>query len=77
MITQVFDTDYEVTTPYGKGLLFMSTNYGANGSTTFTVILHTGYLVECPMADIRFGRNFTFGRGNKEDLKRILEEKAS
>lgn len=74
MITYEFKGDYEVETPHGKGLLFMSTNYGANCSTTFTVILHTGYLVECQMSEIRFGRNFTFGRGNKKDLTDILNK---
>lgn len=65
--------DNEVETPYGRGIVWFITDYGWNGSTTYTVILSNGKLVTCQQSQIIHTRNFTFGRGNKDDLKDFLK----
>lgn len=73
MTVTLFEGDNQVDTPYGRGNLWYMTNYGFNCSTTYTVILNdSGSIVECQGPDIRHINNFTFGRGNKVELKKIL-----
>lgn len=73
MVVTLFDGDNQVDTPYGRGNLWYMTNYGFNCSTTYTVILNdNGAVVDCQGSDIHHTRNFTFGRGVKSDLKKIL-----
>ena len=67
-----FEGDNEVDTPFGRGVVWYMTDYGWNGSTTYTVILQNGKVVSCQQSDIVHTRNFTFNRGSKQDLKEIL-----
>lgn len=68
-----FNTDNEVDTPYGRGFIWFMTDYGWNGSTTFTVILKNGKLVTCQQNEITHIKNITFGRGDKQNLIDILK----
>jgi len=73
MNVTVFEGDNEVDTPYGRGIIWYMTDYGWNGSTTYTVILQNGKTVSCQQSEITHTRNFTFGRGDKEVLNNILK----
>lgn len=69
-----FNSDNEVNTPYGRGVVWYMVDYGWNGSTTYTVILQNGKLVTCQQGEITHVKNVTFGRGDKKELNKILNE---
>lgn len=69
-----FNSDNEVETPYGRGIIWFLTDYGWNGSTTFTIILKSGKIVTCQQGEITHLKNVTFGRGDKQDLIEILNK---
>lgn len=73
MTVTIFDFDYEVDTPFGRGNVLCMTNYGFNGATTFTITLNeNGAHVEVLMSKTFATKNYTFGRGEDSELKEII-----
>ena len=52
----------EVTTPKGKGIIWLVTDYGYETDTIYTVILDNGEMWQFTHKDIKVRDNFTFGR---------------
>jgi hypothetical protein len=54
----------EVTTPKGKGFIWLVTDYGTETSKLFTVIQDSGQIWEWQNRDIKVLNNITFNRIN-------------
>lgn len=54
----------EVTTPKGKGIIWLVTDYGYETDTIYTIILDNGELWQFTHKDIKIRNNLTFGRTN-------------
>jgi len=52
----------EVTTPKGKGIVWLVTDYGHETDTIYTVILDNGEIWQFTHKDINTRDNLTFGR---------------
>ena len=52
----------EVTTPKGKGIIWLVTDYGYETDTIYTVILDNGEMWQFTHKDIKARDNLTFGR---------------
>ncbi len=52
----------DVTTPKGKGIIWLVTEYGHETDTIYTVIQNTGELWTWTHKDIKVEKNITFGR---------------
>jgi hypothetical protein len=52
----------EVTTPKGKGIIWLVTDYGYETDTIYTVILDNGDIWQFTHKDIKARDNLTFGR---------------
>ena len=56
-----------------KGYIWLVTEYGMETSKIFTVILDNGLVYEATNDDVRIQKNYTLGRGNKEEIKNLLQ----
>ena len=52
----------EVTTPKGKGIIWLVTDYGHETDTIYTVLLDNGEIWQFTHKDLKIRDNFTFGR---------------
>jgi hypothetical protein len=52
----------EVTTPKGKGIIWLVTDYGHETDTIYTVILDNGEMWQFTHKDLKVRDNLTFGR---------------
>jgi hypothetical protein len=52
----------EVTTPKGKGIIWLVTDYGHETDTIYTVILDSGEMWQFTHKDLKVRDNLTFGR---------------
>ena len=52
----------EVTTPKGKGIIWLVTDYGHETDTIYTVILDNGEMWQFTHKDLKVRNNLTFGR---------------
>lgn len=52
----------EVTTPKGKGIIWLVTDYGHETDTIYTIILDSGEIWQFTHKDIKVRSNITFGR---------------
>lgn len=52
----------EVTTPKGRGIIWLVTDYGHETDTIYTVILDSGEMWQFTHKDIKVRDNITFGR---------------
>ena len=52
----------EVTTPKGKGSIWLVTDYGYETDTIYTVILDNGEMWQFTHKDLKVRDNLTFGR---------------
>ena len=64
MSTIIYETinRIDVTTPKGKGIIWLVTDYGHETDTIYTVIQENGELWSWTHKDIRVAQNITFGR---------------
>lgn len=67
--------DWHVQTPMGEATILLVNNYGHEGSTTFLCVTQErGQLFEVGMDKVTFKRNYSFGRGDWQDLKNQLNK---
>ena len=52
----------EVTTPKGKGIIWLVTDYGHETNTIYTIILDNGEMWQFTHKDLKVRDNLTFGR---------------
>lgn len=52
----------EVTTPKGKGIIWLVTDYGHETDTIYTIILDSGEMWQFTHKDLKVRDNLTFGR---------------
>lgn len=52
----------EVTTPKGKGIIWLVTDYGHETDTIYTIILDNGEMWQFTHKDLKVRDNLTFGR---------------
>ena len=54
----------EVSTPKGKGVIWLVTDYGHETDTIYTVLLDSGEIWQFTHKDLKLRGNITFGRVN-------------
>lgn len=68
----------EVTTPMGKGTIWLIKEYSEEAETLYSVVIsegeHRGCIFDFRNKDIRFDLNYSLGRGKWSELKRRFSE---